>query len=179
MDIASQNDDRKRPYLPPRRAVNFCSAGFAGTLLMAPLVLVLDVLYFLFGDNGLNVFMPDGLPVGPLILSIAFAIFGVTYVRKVYVYGTVKWIRRFRRVATLSSLFVWLLLLWNVWQLIRAPNQDVFASYLIFVGMLGVALGLSGLMLWTINRYRWYDPNSTPDEWELPEAIAQQDKPGG
>ena len=165
-----------RPYLPPRRAVNFCSAGLGGTLFVAPLVLILDVLYLLFGDNWLNVFIPNGLPIGPVILAILIAIFAITCVRKIYVYKTIKWVRRFRRIAIFSSLFTLLLQIWNVLQLIRAPDQDVFASYLMFVIMLSFALGLAGLLLWTIHRYRWYDPNSTSEEWELPEALLRQDK---
>lgn len=55
-------------------------------------------------------------------------------------------------------------------------QSGCFFSYLMSVVMLSVALGLAGLLLWTIHRYRWYDPNSAPEEWELPEALLLQDQ---
>ncbi|WBO59810.1 MULTISPECIES: hypothetical protein [unclassified Acidocella] len=164
-----------RPYLPPRRAINFCSAGLGGGLFVAPLVMIFDILYLWFGDAWQSVFMPDGLPIGPVIFAVILSAFAVTFVRKIYVYKTIKWVRRFRRLAFISSLFTLLLLVWNVIELVLAPNQDVFSWYLMFVIALCIALGLCGLLLWTIHKYRWYHPDSKPEEWELPEAVLCQE----
>ncbi|WP_026439541.1 hypothetical protein [Acidocella facilis] len=172
---ATSQDDGMRPYLPPPRAINFCSAGLGGGLFIAPTILITDILHHWFGDDWLNVFMPNGLPIGPVIIAVILAAFGVTFVRKIYVYKTIKWVRRFRRLAFISSLFTLLLLLWNVFELVCAPNQDIFSWYLTAVIPLCVALGLCGLLLWTIHKYRWYHPDSKPEEWELPEALLNQD----
>lgn len=160
-----------RPYLPPARAVKLCSAGMIGTIFEAPTVLVFNVLYLAFGDNWLNIFMSGGIPVGPVMIAILFVVFAVTYVRKIYVYKTIKWVRRFRRLAIMSSIFTALLAAFNVYELARAPDQDVFASYLMFVIFMTVILCQAALLLWTIHKYRWYDPDSKPEEWELPEAL--------
>lgn len=165
-----------RPYLPPARAVKLCNAGMIGTIFEAPTVLVFNVLYLAFGDNWLNIFMPGGIPVGPVIIAILFTLFAVTYVRKIYVYKTIKWVRRFRRLAIISSVFTVFLAVFNVYELIQAPNPDVFASYLATVIFMFVILCQAALLLWTIHKYHWYNPDSRPEEWELPEAIARQGK---
>ena len=119
--------------------------------------------------------MPNGLPIGPVIFAIVFAVFSMTFVRKIYVHKTIKWVRRFRRVAYISSLFTAILFATDVLQLRRAPHQDVFAFYLMSVIILSVALVLAGVLLRTIHKYRWYDPNSAPEQWEQPQAVLQQD----
>jgi hypothetical protein len=161
--------DGTRPSLPPRRAINLCAAGLVGTLAIAPTIFATDILYLLVGDDWLNIFMPHGLPVGPFIIAILFVLFSVTYVRKVYVYKNIPWIKRFRRVAHLSSFLTLSLQLWNVWQLTHAPNQAVFAFYLIAIILLSLALALAALLLWTIHHNDWYDPNPVTCEKISPE----------
>jgi hypothetical protein len=151
-----------RPFGPPQQAVRLCRIGMMGSTGIVPLILIVDIMYFVFGDGWINVAMPTL----PFIFPLFILLFGRYFVFPVYAKRSLGWIRRFRVYVNVSVLFYCLVVGLNVLSMRHAKTEGAAAFFLVCLVALVVCLPFTALLWWITHKYRWYDPASRPSEWE-------------
>jgi hypothetical protein len=156
-----------RPYPPPLKALRGCAFGMLAFVIFVPLVLAFNICYYIAGDDWLGVFFPYGL-IGDVVVSTSLMMWYRVRIAK----RTVASIRAIRGFALLMTTIQGFVYAGNISEMLTAPNEDVFATFLMNVILLTALLPLPVIFWVTISKTRWFDPYSRPDEWEHDQGVA-------
>ncbi len=153
---------RDRPILPPARSRILCNLGMIGVLGLGPLAFGNEILFFVLGDVSFR-----ALPV--ILFPIAAgAAFMQNYLNRQIQLGTIASLVRLNQIVRLLIGFYAVVYFLSVLLFVFAKSPDAAAFYFGY-GILSLTLGLPlpVIFWWTLHRYRSFDPQSRPSEWEL------------
>jgi hypothetical protein len=156
--------DRSGP--PPFAAMRRLFWGYLGCYILLPPVLSADLAYWLGGAH--SWFDVDIFAFGPVMVLLAFPV--VRRVPSWFSYGRVTDLRRFWRLSHGLAAFEALIMAGAVVQAFGAGNAGARAQFVTTLALALPIYGLVVLLLVTLHRVRWFDPDAPASQWELADA---------
>jgi hypothetical protein len=156
--------DRSGP--PPFGAMRRLLWGYLGCYILLPPILSAAVAYWLGGAH--HWFAVDVFGFGPVLVLLGFPV-----LRRVplwFRYGRVADLRRFWRLSHGVAALETLVMVGTLVQALDAGHLGARAQFITILVLAGPVYGLAVLLIVTLHRVRWFDPDAPASQWELADA---------